>query len=156
MLGSDKLQLLGPIGIVGAIFCAELGAHALANWPTSPVLWYLNLEVFRPFQYSLNGLGSARWLETFSLTIWIAIALLALVCAGVVGRIRLALAVASNLSFLYSVCLVHGSYTANETTTSFTLRGLCTPSMALAGAILLISLLSSAVSHRSYWREIFS
>jgi hypothetical protein len=156
MLDNQRLQLVGPIGVVGAIFSAELGAHALANWPASPALWYLNLEVFRPFQYSLNGLGSAQWLETFSLTIWIATALLALVCAGVIGRIRLALAVASNLSFLYSACLVYGSYAASEATTSFTLRGLCSPSMVLAGSISLISLLSSAASHRSYWREIFS
>jgi hypothetical protein len=156
MLDSERLQLVGPIGIVGAIFGAELGAHALANWPTSSVLWYLNLEIFRPFQYSLNGLGSAQWLETFSLIPWIAIALLVLLSAGVIGRMRLALAIASNLSFLYSACLVYGSYATHEATASFTLRGLCSPSMVLAGVILMISLLSSAVSHRSYWREIFA
>jgi hypothetical protein len=157
MLDNEKLQLAGPIGIIAAISCAELGAHALASWPTSPFLWYLNIELFRSFQYSLNGLGISQWLGTFALTIWIAISLLMLLCAGLLLGIRLPLAIASNLSLIYSACLLYGSYVANEATTSlgFKLSSLWSLSSFLAAAILLISFLSSMVSHRSYWREIF-
>ena len=52
MLGNEKLQLAGPIGVIAAVACAECGAHALAYWPSSPVLWYVDLEVFRPLQYT--------------------------------------------------------------------------------------------------------
>jgi hypothetical protein len=158
MLDNEKLQLAGPIGIIGAISCAELGAHALATWPTSSFLWYLNLEVFRFFQYSLNGLGVTARFGAFGLTIWIAISLLMLICTGLIAKIKLPLAIASNLSLIYSACLLYGSYAANEAATSpgFNLSGLWCPSTILAATILLVSFLSSSISHRSYWREIFA
>jgi hypothetical protein len=52
MLDNEKLQLAGPIGVIAALACGECGAHALAYWPSSPLLWYLDLEVFRPLQYT--------------------------------------------------------------------------------------------------------
>jgi len=39
--------------VISAVAFAEFGAHALAYWPSSPLLWYLNLEVFRPVQHSV-------------------------------------------------------------------------------------------------------
>jgi hypothetical protein len=158
MLDNAKLELAGPIGVVGAIVSAELGAHALASWPTSSLLWYLNLEVFRGFQYSLSGLGIAvPWFETTNLTLLIAIPLIVLVCTGLVAKIRLPLAIASNLSLIYSMCLLYGGYLANEANAagSFTSSVLWRPAGLLAVSVLLVSLFSSTISHRRYWREIF-
>jgi hypothetical protein len=159
MFDNDKLQLAGPIGVVAAVICAKVGAHALANWPTSPFLWYLNLEVFQSFRYSLDGIGIGQWLSSDGLaqSTWIAAPIAALVCLGLVLKTRLPLAIASNGSFIYSVLLLYGSYTATHLATlpDFRLSGLCGPSTILAAAIVLASLISSIASHRSYWREIF-
>ncbi|MFO1148335.1 MAG: hypothetical protein U1E62_08160 [Alsobacter sp.] len=35
---------------MAALLGAEVTAHLLSLWPTSTILWYLNIEVFRPFQ----------------------------------------------------------------------------------------------------------
>lgn len=161
MLRDEKLQLAGPISVVVAILCAELGAHALATWPTSSFLWYLNLEVFRSFRYSFEGFGAAQWLgstDALAQSIWVAIPLLGLVCAGLIARIKLPLAIASNLSLIYSGALLYGTFAANESIPGigFRLSGLQGPSCFLATVILAVSFLSSTISHRSYWREIFS
>lgn len=157
MRDSDKLQLAGPIGLIGAIACADLGAYALAQWPTSSLLWYLNLEVFRGFQYSLSGLDIAQLHNGFELTITIAIALVALIATALIGKIRLPLALASNFSFVYSLCLLYGSYLANtaDAPPTFSLSLLVAPSSLLAVALLLLTSLSSTISHHRYWREIF-
>ena len=156
MLDNDRLQIAGPISIICAIVSAELGAFALGNWPTSPFLWYLNLELFRPFQYSFNGIGVEQWLGTFNLTVLIAISLFILVCAGLVLKTRMPLAIASNLSLIYSFCLLYGSYAASQTPPlGFKLSAMWSPAALLAITVLLISFLSSTVSHRSYLREIF-
>jgi len=159
MLDNDKLQLAGPIGVITAVICAKVGAHALATWPTSSFLWYLNLEVFQSFRYSLDGIGVGEWLSSDGLaqSTWIAAPIAALVCLGLVLKIRLPLAIASNGSFIYSILLLYGSYTATHSVTSldFELSDLWGPSTILAAAIVVASLMSSIVSHRSYWREIF-
>lgn len=160
MLDNDKLQLAGPIGVIAAVICAKVGAHALANWPTSSFLWYLNLEVFQSFRYSLDGIGVGEWLSSDGLaqSTWIAAPIAALLCLGLVLKIRLPLAIASNGSLIYSILLLYGSYTATHSATllGFELSDLLGPSTILAAAIVVASLMSSIVSHRSYWREIFS
>ena len=161
MLKDERIQLAGPATLIAAIGCADLGAHALASWPTSSFLWYLNLEVFQSFRYSPDGLDLGQWLsdDGFGGAIWVAIPLLWLLCVGLVLKIRLPLALASNLSLIYCGFLLYGSYSAiNPAATLHHLRlsALWGPSTMLAAALLLASFLSSMVSHRSYWREIFS
>lgn len=159
MLDNERLQFAGPVCLVAAISCAELSAQALASWPTSSFAWFLNLEVFRSFQYSLNGFGTARWqhVDGLAASIWIAVPLLALLLIGMVCRLRLPIALAAHFSALYGACLVYGGYVANQTAIGhLTLTGLWTPSSALDVTILLVSLLSSTVSHRFYWREIIA
>jgi hypothetical protein len=84
-------------------------------------------------------------------------ALLALICTGSVGKMRLPLAIASNLSFLYSVVLFYGFYAANNPALAIgiDLNTLWAPSFALVLMVLLAAVVSSVSAHRAYWREIF-
>jgi hypothetical protein len=150
-MADDKtLELAGPLFVIGTIACAQVGAHALASWPTSSFLWYLNLEVFRSFQYGVDlGHGWFLGQDGLAQSVWIAIPLLALICAGLALKRRLPLAVASHLSLIYS------AFAAYQTVV-YRLAGSWNPSVFLAAGILLGSILSSTISHRSYWREIFS
>ena len=47
-----KLQFLGPVVVFLAVSVAEAAALALAHFPTSEMLWYVNLRVFQVFQNS--------------------------------------------------------------------------------------------------------
>jgi hypothetical protein len=157
MLGNDKLQLAGPVGVIAALGCAEVGALALAHWPSSPLLWYLNLEVFRPVQYSFKP-ENALMLSDLARTLSVAAPLFVLICIGVVARRRFPLALASNLSLLYSGFLLYGSYLANcpAAVSGVRLAALWAPSFLFAVPLLLAAFISTAASHRAYWREIFS
>jgi hypothetical protein len=158
MIDEKKLELAGPISVVAAIACAELGSRALASWPTSSALWYLNLEVFRSFEYSLNGIAQRLMTDGVAQASIVAVPLFVLVCISLIMKIRLASALASNLSLLYSGLLLLGAYVASNPVAagSLSVSGFRTPSCLLAGAIVLVSLVSSTISHRSYWRTIFS
>jgi hypothetical protein len=157
MLNSEKLQFAGPIVVVAAIAAAELGAYSLAVSPASTFLWYLNLEVFRCFQYALGGLGGVQSLDVLHLTALVAVILTILVGTSLVVDARLPLAIACNFSLLYSLCLWCGSYlaAANARTVGPDLSVLLAPSSLLAAALVLLTLFSAALSHRRYWREIF-
>jgi hypothetical protein len=157
MFYGQKLQLAGPFGVIGAIACAECCSFALACWPSSPLLWYLNLEVFRPVQYSLvaeNSVALGGWAQT----IYVVVPLLILVIFACIAKAKLPLAIASNLSLLYSALLIYGSYLANRPAagTGLSMNVVWAPSFFLAVSVLLASFLSSAVSHRAYWRDIFA
>lgn len=157
MLDNERLQLVGPAGVIGAVVCAEFGAHALAYWPSSPLLWYLSLEVFRPVQYSFSAVNGPV-LSDLAQTLCVAVPLLALVCIGLITKVKFLLALASNISLIYSVLLLYGSCLANGPTTKMgvKLSALWDPSIFLLGSVLLAAVLSSAISHRAYWREIAS
>jgi hypothetical protein len=149
MRQDEKLQVAGPTVLVGAISCAVLSAHALAQWPSSSWAWYLNLEVFRAFEYgSESGLERGFGQDGLGQALLVGSALLALICVGVTLKTRLALAVASHLSLLYSAAALIWAETSSSS-------GPFCPSSFLGAAILLSSILSSTISHREYWREIF-
>jgi hypothetical protein len=147
------LQLAGPLSVVAMIWCAELSAHALAIWPTSGVLWYLNLEVFQSVRYSIFSFDAGRFGNELGLgqSLWLPIALTSLIASGLVARMKLPLAIASNLSLIYSGTLLYGGLAANHMQPSDISR----PTCFLAASVLVISLLSSTISHRSYWRDLF-
>ncbi len=158
MLGNEKLQLAGPIGVIAAVVCAECGAHALAYWPSSPLLWYVDLEVFRPLQYAFAAANERLAFGGLPQTLCTVIPLLALVCVGLITGRNFPLALASNLSFVFSAALLYGSYLADcpLAGTNNSLSVLWAPFCLLALSVLLAAFLSSAASHRAYWREIFS
>ena len=116
--------------------------------------------MFQSFRYSPDGLGLGRWLseDGFGEAIWVAIPLLGLLSAtGLLLKVRLPLALASNLSFIYSAFFAVGVYSAVEPAAALhhlRLSAFWGPSTMLAAALLLA--FPSMVSHRSYWRDIFS
>ena len=157
MLNNERLQLVGPASVIGAILCAHVSAYALANCPTSSLLWYLNLEVFRSFRYGIDV--STVWLgpDGLAQSIWIAVPLLGLACIALLVKGRLPFAIASHLSVIYSAFIFYCSYEATGSTlTRERASALYEPSNLIAISILLASLISSTISHRQYWREILS
>jgi hypothetical protein len=165
MPDDERLQLLGPLCLTAAFVGAELSARALGNWPTSPFLWYANLELFRCFREAPDALGGMQWLNAAGLTppLAMALALAALIGLGVAARNRLPLAIASNFSLIYSACTLYTGFAASDPAAmdgtrlgGVGLAALYSPSNALAMAVLLACILSSTISHRGYWREIFS
>jgi hypothetical protein len=154
---NKNLQLAGPVGVIAAVACAEFGAHALAYWPSSSLLWYVDLEVFRPLQYSFGAANERSAFGDLAQILCVVAPLLALTCVGMITGLRLPLALASNMSVLYSAALLYGSYVADSPAagTGGKLAALWAPSFFLAVFILLAAFLSSAISHRAYWREIF-
>ena len=63
------LQLVGPLCTIAALLCAELAAYALLRWPTSEFLWYVNLELFRNFQYCCTLLPERLVSSSFALLV---------------------------------------------------------------------------------------
>jgi len=156
MANRQCILLLGPLLVVAVVASAQFGAYALEAWPRSTLLWYLNLQVFRPVQYSFflaDGGDPTGMIQACC----VVLALLALISAGSLGKIRLALAIASNLSFLYSVILVYGLYAANNPALAVDIKlsALWGPSFVVVALVLVAAFVSSASAHRAYWREIF-
>jgi hypothetical protein len=158
MLGSERLQLAGPIGVIAAVACAEFGAHALAYWPSSSLLWYVDLEIFRPLQYGFEAPYEHLAFGDLAGTFCVVGPLLTLIGLGLVSGRRFPLALASNLSFLFSAALLYGSYVAERPVTAamYDLGGLWAPSFVIGLSISLTAFLSSVISHRAYWREILA
>jgi hypothetical protein len=157
LFDDDKLQLAGPIAVIGAIAGAQASAHALATWPTCSLFWYLNLEVFRCFREGFDDLAG-RWLgpDGLAQSLWVAIPLAALTGAGLILQRRLPLAIAGHLGLLYSALLVYDivAPSGSAVMSGFSVNLLCRPAGLIAIPVFLASLLSSAISHRVYWRDI--
>ncbi len=94
--------------------------------------------------------------DQLSQAAWIVVPLGTLVCIGIAANLRLALALAANLSLIFSALLFYGAYLASNPVAQLQLnyRGLLSPACLAALVIMLMSLVSSAISHSSYWREL--
>jgi hypothetical protein len=103
------LQLVGPGVIFAGVSAAELAAYALDRFPSSPTLWYINLELFQVFQKSHEHIGAFISIANSELLL-IAIPLSALALVGTFFRISLLIALASNLSCLYASFLAYVWY----------------------------------------------
>lgn len=157
MRNGDKLLFIGPATVIGTILTAHLCARALAEWPSSSLVWYLNLQVFRPLRYwdilfSIEQMPGGAGLAQ---TILIAAPLFALLLLGLLLHCRLPLAIAAHLGFLYSALILYCSCV----TSAATLPGRIEfgeASNLVVSATFLCSLISAGMSHRMYWREILS
>ncbi|WP_409192568.1 hypothetical protein [Bradyrhizobium sp. RDM4] len=149
-----KLQFLGPLALFVATLSAELAAQALSYAPSSEFLWFVNLKMFGIFQRSYYLLSDLVSIEGFQL-FGIALPIFVLACYGLAARRRLALALASNLSFGYAALLLFSWQTPGPPTAQASLHAIAVPTGAgfyvLAG-ILGTSLLSFAISHLLYLR----
>jgi hypothetical protein len=156
MRNDEKPLLVGPGAIIAASLCAQLCARALAEWPSSSLLWYLNLQVFRPLRYGIDLLPGGDGLAQST---WIAAPLIALIGIGLLLNSRLPLAIAAHLGVIYSALILYCSgITSAPASTLAVAAGpqvWADPNL-LATAILLLSLMSAVISHRQYWREIFA
>src|SRR5580700_7634612 len=115
------LQLVGPLCTIAALLCAEMAAYALSLWPTSEFLWYVNLELFRNFQYCCDilpyGLVSSAYIQI----VLVVAPLVALILLWLIAKARLALAVASSGSFVYAMVLLWSSYVVQVPHTSLSM-----------------------------------
>jgi hypothetical protein len=149
-----NLQLLGPLALFVATLSAELAAQALSYAPSSEFLWFVNLRMFGIFQRSYCMLSDLVGIQNFQL-FGIALPIFALACYGLAARRRLALSLASNLSFAYAALLLFSWQTPRPPTTQASLSSVAVPSGAgfyvLAG-IFGTSLVSFAISHLLYLR----
>src|SRR5262245_29276460 len=96
-----KLQLIGPIVIFLTVAAAECAVYALAQDPTSELLWYVNLKLFGIFQRAHYVLSHVTTIPG-SQFLFVALPIFAMACYGLMYRRSLALALASNLSFAYA------------------------------------------------------
>lgn len=139
---------------------AQIAAQALAQCPTSPLLWYFDLEVLHPFRAGFDDLAFAARLNPAGVTpcLWVAAPLLGLIVVGFVARNRLPWAIASNLSLIYSAAVFYGAVAENATAPGLraALNAAATPSGLLTAVVLLVALLSSTISHRCYWCDILA
>lgn len=147
-----KLQFLGPLALFVATLAAELAAQALAFAPTNEWLWFANLQMFAMFQRSYYLLSDVIDIPGFQL-FGLALPILLLGIYGLVAQRRLALAIASNLSFAYATFLLLSWQPAGAPTALASLGSIAMPSGAglyVLGGILGSSLVSFVLSHLLY------
>ena len=101
-----RLQLIGPLALFGAMGVAEAATLGLVYWPSSSLLWYLNLEVFSVFRKSRLIIDDVCGLA-FAQLLVVAGPLALLTCLGIALRRNVMIAAASNLGFVYAVFLVY-------------------------------------------------
>jgi hypothetical protein len=153
-----KLQFLGPAVVFFAVLMGEGAAFGLAHMPTSEILWQANLELFKVFQSSYNLLYPAIDLPYAQLFI-IALPLFLVATYGLVSGRQIALALASNLSFVYTAFLICSEFTFQAPARAASLTEIAVPvgpgiylPLVLAG----VGLMSFSVSHCCYIWRIFA
>lgn len=96
-----RLQFLGPVAVLLTVGAAEAAAFALARFPASETLWYVNLNIFQVLQESAFTLPAPLDLP-YSQFFLIALPLFAIATYGLLNKRSFALALASHLSFIYA------------------------------------------------------
>jgi hypothetical protein len=153
-----KLQFLGPAVVFLAVLMAEGAAFALAQMPTSETLWRANLEFFEVFQRSHYLLAPVLDLPYAQLFV-IAFPLLGIAVYGLLAGRDLALAIASNLSFVYAAFLIFIAANNQSYPLAASLTGIAVPtgpSIYLPLVLIGVSLISFFVSHCHYIRRIYA
>ena len=147
-----KLQFLGPVAVFLTVGAAEAAALALAHFPASEILWYVNLRIFQVFQESAFALQQPLDLP-YAQFFLVALPLLALAAHGLVTNRRFLLAVASQLSFIYAgfvfYCLVSSQPNALSASLS-SIVWVNRPNTYLPLFLVGASLTSFLISHYDY------
>jgi hypothetical protein len=148
------LQIIGPATVLAALLVAESAAYALVQYPSSRMLWSVNLQLFGIFQKGHYILSTYVDIAYFQIA-GIGLPLFLIGCYGLVFQRPFALAVASSLNFVYVAFLVSASYVCDEAwrqAPSVVARMLGGPGVWFTAVLLSASLLSLIVSHMSYLR----
>jgi hypothetical protein len=157
-----KLQLIGPVVVFLAALAAEAAVYALNYSPTSEFLWYINLKLFGLFQQSYYVISNRVDIDGFQF-LCIALPLFLVAVFGFVFKRPLALAIASNLSFIYASFVVYCSYMVDgasrqaslsvaSAAVAWTVRS--SPYLSMIAVLLGSSLLSFTISHVAYFRAL--
>jgi hypothetical protein len=156
-----KLQFLGPLALFVAALGAELAARALQYFPSSELLWFINLRMFGIFQRSyatllnLSEVVPIDGFQYFGLALPTFVFVLA--CFGLATKSRLPFTVATHLSVLYAGFLVLSWQVGEPTVTQASLVPIAVPSgvgLYVMGTILGTCLLSFAITHLLYLRAV--
>jgi hypothetical protein len=163
-----KLQIIGPVVLCVVIIAEEMAAYALALMPSSEFVWYLNLKLFGAFQRSHYILSDHFSTPYFQL-LFVAAPILLLAYGGIAFRLRLPIAIASNLSFAYAFFLAYASNriespaqqaaslagTAHDFVFNLSALNLTIgPQLYVLTALIIASLISFAASHLLYLRAV--
>jgi hypothetical protein len=151
-----KLQLVGPAAVIIAVAGAEIAAAALARWPSSEMLWRINLEWFHAFQRSSYALSAYDTLGCSQFWI-IAVPLIALMFCGATFKRPLLLAAASNLSLVYASFVLCADYLYDQSWREASLSFMTvssSPHFLFCVVLVAASLLSFTVSHVYYIRAV--
>lgn len=152
MAYSLNIQTLGATVVIGAFAASEAVAGLLSIYPSSPWAWYLNLEVFRPFEYARVEACPLRFLFGPA-SLSVALGLLALTLVLRMLRHRFGVAAAANLSFMFALAL---GYEWIKGTTTYDAASLApaaypgTYDYILLGLMLVPSFIAVAASHTSF------
>lgn len=138
--------------VVGCFAASEAAAWYLCAHPGSELAWYINLEIFRPFELARSGTSPLR--ELFGpASLGIALSLLGVIALMHRRQLRWGVALAANLSFVFAAFLA-GSWSAVPGTTRSAalggFAGTASGDHCLVIALLAVSFLSVAVSHLAF------
>ena len=146
-----RLQLLGPVIVFAGLLASECGAEALAHAPSSPIVWYVNEDLFGLFRNSRRFLEADSGIAQSPLLL-IGLALLSMAGYGFLCGRRLVLALASNLNAIYVsslLCTGCGWWTAAGALATMG-RPPSSGGLAVGAVLAATSLLSSLASHVGY------
>jgi hypothetical protein len=149
-----RLEIIGPAIVFAALLAAESASYALDLYPSSQMLWSLNLELFGIFQKGHYILSAYVDIAYFQIAC-IGLPLLLIGCCGLVFKRPLALATASSLSFIYVAFLIGASYVSEQAwrqAPSVVAHAVSFPGACVTTVLVGASLLSLVVSHMSYLR----
>src|SRR5438445_9623380 len=156
-----KLQFLGPFALFAATLCAELAALALQYFPSSELLWFINLRMFGIFQRSYAMLSTLSEVipidgfEYFGLALPTLV--FALACVGLAAKSRLPFTVATHLSVAYAGFLVFSWQAGVPKVMQASLVPIAVPSgvgLYVMATILGTCFLSFAITHLLYFRAV--
>ena len=147
-----NVQTFGSIVVIGAFAAAEAASAYLAACPSSSIAWYLNLAVFRPFEFAraetspLHILFGPAALPT-------ALGFLVVTLIVRIIRFRLGIAAIANVCFACTAALVHAwidDGAVLRSTSLLPMAALDRPDFAVIAVMLASSLLAFAASHASF------
>jgi hypothetical protein len=148
-----ELQLVGPISLLLVLVGADGVGLALGYMPASQALWYAHLYVFWPVSQSQNILGAYIDIEHNQLYL-VGLPIFVIGCAGFYFKRLLALAIASNLSLIYSSFLICAPYARTGRFGSIAEIAETAATALCMSSLLGCTLLSFAASHIIYIRAI--